>query len=81
MSKKDPKLFDVRALERNLRNRQITVPDIQSYLDSLPDVSHKGITLGEIEDERAAEAAAAPAETETSSGVVNPVAPSDTPSY
>lgn len=60
MSKKDPKLFDVRAIERNLRNGQITVSDIQSYLESLPDVSQKGITLGEIEDERAAEAASAP---------------------
>lgn len=57
MSKKDPLLFDVRAIERNLRHGAINHADVQKYLDSLPDVSSKAVTLGEIEDVRAEAAA------------------------
>ena len=59
MSKKPEKLFDVREIERNLRQGSIDQADVQKYLDSLPDVSSKAVTLGQIEDKRAAEAAAA----------------------
>lgn len=46
------KKFDVRSLERNIKYGIVTRADVDQYLDSLPDVSAKAVTLGEIEDRR-----------------------------
>ena len=46
------KKFDIRSLERNVKYGITTRADVDKYLDSLPDVSAKAITLGEIEDKR-----------------------------
>jgi hypothetical protein len=48
----DPKKFDVRLIQRNLKNKTITVKSYATYIDSLPDVAAKAITLGEVEDTR-----------------------------
>jgi hypothetical protein len=50
----DPRKFDVRLINRNIKSKMITVKDIQDHLKSLPDVANKAITLGEVEDERVA---------------------------
>lgn len=47
------RLFDVRAIERNIKQGLITRKDVATHHDSLPDVAAKGISLGEAEDRRA----------------------------
>ncbi len=49
----DPKKFDVRCQERNIKYGVITREEVDEYLGTLPDVAEKAITLGEIEDRRA----------------------------
>jgi hypothetical protein len=39
--------FDVRTLERNVRLGTLTHKEVQQYLESLPDVADKAMTLGE----------------------------------
>jgi hypothetical protein len=39
--------FDVRTLERNIRQGTLTHKEVREYLDSLPDVAGKSMTLGE----------------------------------
>lgn len=39
--------FDVRTLERNVRQGTLTRKEVQDYLASLPDVAGKSMTLGE----------------------------------
>ena len=49
----DPKKFDLRCQERNIKYGVITREEVNELLDALPDVANKSITLGEIEDRRA----------------------------
>jgi hypothetical protein len=49
------RLFDTRAIERNIKHGLITRDDVAKHLSSLPDVADKGVTLGEVEDERQAD--------------------------
>ena len=51
----DAKKFDVRLIQRNLKNKSITMKTYDAHLDALPDVATKSITLGEVEDSRAAQ--------------------------
>jgi len=85
MSKpKDPiRMFDTRTIERNIKFGWLTHAELHKHLSALPDISHKAVTLGEIEDRRgreaAAAAAAAPAPAPASSTpqiVISPAAPS-----
>jgi hypothetical protein len=46
------KKFDIRSLERDVKYGLISRAEVDKYLDSLPDVSAKAVTLGEIEDKR-----------------------------
>jgi len=48
----DPLKFDVRTIERNIKYEKLTRKEVHEHLESLPDVSKKAITLGEIEDAR-----------------------------
>ena len=54
MSKpKDPiRMFDTRTIERNLKYGWLSRAELEKHLSALPDVAHKGVTLGEIEDRR-----------------------------
>ncbi len=63
MSKpKDPiRMFDTRTIERNIKYGWLTHAELDKHLSALPDISHKAVTLGEIEDRRGKEAAAAAA--------------------
>lgn len=63
MSKpKDPiRMFDTRTIERNIKYGWLSRAELEKHYAGLPDVSHKGVTLGEIEDRRGREAAAAAA--------------------
>ena len=88
-------LFDVRCIERNLRHGLVTQKEVDDHINSLADVATKGITLGEIEAERAHEAQAIQQSSEESAapaaealdanmGIPNPLAapvtpPSDSP--
>lgn len=47
------RLFDVRAIERNIKHGLISRADVEKYLAGLPDAAAKAITLGEVEDLRA----------------------------
>jgi len=49
--------FDVRTIERNIKYETLTRKEVRQYIDTLPDVTGKAITLGEIEDRRVAERA------------------------
>jgi hypothetical protein len=54
------RLFDVRAIERNVRQGLITRADIRKHAASLPDVASKGVTLGEVEESEAKRTGEAP---------------------
>lgn len=54
------RLFDVRAIERNVRQGLITRADVNKYTSSLPDVASKGVTLGEVEESEAKRTGEAP---------------------
>ena len=43
----DARRFDVRTQERNIRQGTLSRKEVREYLDSLPDVAGKSITLGE----------------------------------
>ncbi len=51
----DPLKFDVRTIERNIKYGKLARKEVQEHIDTLPDVSQKAITLGEIEDSRVTE--------------------------
>lgn len=49
----DPdKKFDIRNIERNLREGIITEEEYRRFLESLPDVSHKILREGQQEGEK-----------------------------
>jgi hypothetical protein len=54
------RLFDVRAIERNVRMGLITRADIRKHVGALPDVASKGVTLGEVEESEAKRTGEAP---------------------
>ncbi len=54
-NQKSSRLFDVRCIARNIRYQLINREDVKTHLESLPDVSAKAITLGEVEAERSIE--------------------------
>ena len=52
MTKPGDVVLDKRTIERNIKHGGITRKDVEKMLSSLPDVTNKGITLGEIIDRR-----------------------------
>ena len=51
MSKKDESLFDVRIVNRNIKDKLIKNKDYERFLKKLPDVTDKGTPLVFDEDE------------------------------